>query len=652
MRRSYIGLMLFALFTIGVLGVQAEPLSTKQALPEPRFLNAAGCVPTIERNSHETIIPPDWETFAPPAKGATYCDPVFGTEIKRLSDSELSQLTNSEISYFNIDDSYFILVDTHDTYLMDGETGERVKKLGTGGIRPWWMRWPRAGYYTMDGQTHNFDPATHFYKYEGNEVRLYSIETLEYIVLHKFNEYTEIDAAGGEGDVSNDGRYWLFSATKPGGDMVLFAYDLLDDVKGPETPFEIGDVGGKGSGVDYATISPSGKYVVIAWDAGMDDPFNGHFGVEVFSREDWSYLRRVHPIRIHFDLGYDSFGYEVLYATAGNNPTELATFGIEGLTLGDVVSVRLDDGFGRMLLPLPSYAHQATGVANKQSKWVFLAWEQRSEDPYQTWYPYWGEVVAVATDGSQDVVRFLHHRSRKVGDQIQKAYQPDFFPNNAGNKIVFQSTYGVGGTDTYMFDFIWNQEETTFVDVPKTHWAWGYIERLYQDGYTKGCQTEPALYYCPDTDLIRYDSSVYMVRGNSGADVEPPQPSTQIFADVPLDHWAVEWATQMYDDGLTSGCNADPLEFCGDAPHTRVEAAVFGLRIKFGAAYEPPDPQYIFADMSVSDWGLRWAEAAYNEGILPACSEDPLAFCPDEIVDRSWAAYIVVNAKGLTPMEP
>jgi hypothetical protein len=43
-------------------------------------------------------------------------------------------------------------------------------------------------------------------------------------------------------------------------------------------------------------------------------------------------------------------------------------------------------------------------------------------------------------------------------------------------------------------------------------------------------------------------------------------------------------------------------------------------------------------------------EAAYNEGILPACSTDPLQFCPEDELDRAWAAYMMVQAKGGLPL--
>jgi hypothetical protein len=52
-----------------------------------------------------------------------------------------------------------------------------------------------------------------------------------------------------------------------------------------------------------------------------------------------------------------------------------------------------------------------------------------------------------------------------------------------------------------------------------------------------------------------------------------------------------------------------------------------------------------------SYWGTKWAELAYSEGLLPACGTQngkPL-FCPNMLIDRAWAAYLVVKAKGLLP---
>jgi len=89
----------------------------------------------------------------------------------------------------------------------------------------------------------------------------------------------------------------------------------------------------------------------------------------------------------------------------------------------------------------------------------------------------------------------------------------------------------------------------------------------------------------------------------------------------------------------------DPLVYCPNQQHTRAEGSVFFLRIAKGVGYQPPDPVGIFSDVNINAWYAGWVEAAYDEGILSACSSDPLQFCPDQPLNRAWAAYMMVQAK-------
>lgn len=187
-----------------------------------------------------------------------------------------------------------------------------------------------------------------------------------------------------------------------------------------------------------------------------------------------------------------------------------------------------------------------------------------------------------------------------------------------------------------------------FGDVPDTHWAHDYIEALYEAGYVAGCSASPRL-YCPDRVLNRAESAVFVERGEHGAVVDPPYPtpSSATFVDVGPSYWGFGWVESLWIDGFTAGCSTSPLAFCPNQQHTRAEGSVFFLRIKNGAAYEPPTGTGIFADVLPGDWYYDWAEAAYDEGILPACDTDPLSYCPNAPLDRAWAAYMMVQAKGI-----
>jgi hypothetical protein len=188
--------------------------------------------------------------------------------------------------------------------------------------------------------------------------------------------------------------------------------------------------------------------------------------------------------------------------------------------------------------------------------------------------------------------------------------------------------------------------EPAFADVPPSHPNFEDVELLYEKGYTAGCSTDPLL-YCPDQVMNRAESAVFVGRGIHGVDRLPEDPGTQDFADLDLASWAAKWAAALYEDGFTSGCGNDPLIFCPWQGHTRAEGAVFYLRMLHGADYLPPDPAYIFSDVQSSFWAARWVEAAYLDGILPACNDEPLMICPEGALTRGLAAHMMVAAKQL-----
>ena len=203
------------------------------------------------------------------------------------------------------------------------------------------------------------------------------------------------------------------------------------------------------------------------------------------------------------------------------------------------------------------------------------------------------------------------------------------------------------GFDIGAYEYVADDVSPTFADVPLDHWAYDSIEILYQQGYIAGCSTTPLL-YCPEASMTRAESAVFVERGIWNAGYLPPQPTGQVFSDVPLNEWYAKWADGLWDDGFTAGCGTDPLVYCPLQEHTRTEGTVFFLRMLHGAGYMPPEPTGIFADVSVDFWGAKWIEAAYNAGLIPACETSPqLKFCAEDPLERAMAAYMMVQAKGL-----
>jgi hypothetical protein len=187
----------------------------------------------------------------------------------------------------------------------------------------------------------------------------------------------------------------------------------------------------------------------------------------------------------------------------------------------------------------------------------------------------------------------------------------------------------------------------TFIDVPPTHWAYTYIETLYEHGYIAGCNADPPM-YCPEDGMTRAESAVFIERGIHGAEFLPADPNQQTFADVPLGKWFTKWAEGLWADAFTAGCATNPLLYCPFRQHTRAEGAVFFLRMLHGVDYRPPDAVGLFSDASPGAWYARWVEAAYEANLIPACQTEPQwQFCPEAPLNRAMAAFIMTRAKNL-----
>jgi glucose/arabinose dehydrogenase/murein DD-endopeptidase MepM/ murein hydrolase activator NlpD len=218
------------------------------------------------------------------------------------------------------------------------------------------------------------------------------------------------------------------------------------------------------------------------------------------------------------------------------------------------------------------------------------------------------------------------------------------------------STFGEDEAgELYLTDYntgrIYHVVVLAFVDVPVDYWARNYIEALYYRGFVAGCQATPTRMYCPGNILSRAESAVFVERGLHGAIPNPPYPTppSPTFSDVASSFWGFGWIESLWRDGFTAGCGTNPLIYCPNSQHTRAEGSVFFLRIKNGPAYQPPPGTgTVFTDVPQTAWYAGWVEAAYNQGILPACQASPLAFCPNSPLDRAWAAYMMVQAKGIT----
>jgi hypothetical protein len=117
---------------------------------------------------------------------------------------------------------------------------------------------------------------------------------------------------------------------------------------------------------------------------------------------------------------------------------------------------------------------------------------------------------------------------------------------------------------------------TVFDDVHVGDFAADWIEELHALGVTGGCT---ATSYCPDAPVTRAEMAVFLLKTKHGSDYTP-NPCASVFADVPCPATPAfpfsDWIEQLYADGITGGCQTDPLLlYCPDQPNTRGQMAVF-----------------------------------------------------------------------------
>jgi hypothetical protein len=185
-----------------------------------------------------------------------------------------------------------------------------------------------------------------------------------------------------------------------------------------------------------------------------------------------------------------------------------------------------------------------------------------------------------------------------------------------------------------------------FEDVDQAYWAFAWISRLYRAGITTGCSTDP-MKYCPGDNVSRAQMAVFLERGMRGSTYEPPTASGTLFVDIKTSTWAAGWIEKLYEDGITSGCNQNPLSYCPQDPVTREQMALFLLRAKYGSEYTPPDAgdSTGFDDVPNDHWAADWIKELAATGITTGCGYK--TFCPGDPVTREQMATFLVRTFGL-----
>jgi hypothetical protein len=182
-----------------------------------------------------------------------------------------------------------------------------------------------------------------------------------------------------------------------------------------------------------------------------------------------------------------------------------------------------------------------------------------------------------------------------------------------------------------------------FADVPFSHWANTYIERLYNAGITGGCSTNP-LNYCPDALVTRAQMAIFILRGIHGSAYTPPPATGTVFTDVPLGSFAAAWIERLAAEGITGGCGSGI--YCPNANISNAELAIFLLRAKHGSTYAPPAATgTVFTDVPLGSFAAAWIEQLAHEAITTGCGGGN--FCPSNAVTRAEMAVLLVKTFNL-----
>jgi hypothetical protein len=115
-----------------------------------------------------------------------------------------------------------------------------------------------------------------------------------------------------------------------------------------------------------------------------------------------------------------------------------------------------------------------------------------------------------------------------------------------------------------------------FADVQPSHFAFPWVQKLYELGITTGCATN---LFCPGDPVTRAQMAVLIIRMRLGATAAFNYPTTPYFTDVPANYWAFAYIQRMKLEGITTGCST--TTYCPETPVTRGQVAVFLDRAAF-----------------------------------------------------------------------
>jgi hypothetical protein len=114
-----------------------------------------------------------------------------------------------------------------------------------------------------------------------------------------------------------------------------------------------------------------------------------------------------------------------------------------------------------------------------------------------------------------------------------------------------------------------------FSDVPVESPFAPWVEQVAALQISVGCGGGN---YCPGLPVTRGQMAVFLLKGLLGFDYTPPAATGTLFGDVPQGAFGAAFIEDLYNRGVTGGCQSSPLLYCPATPVTRGQMAVFLVR--------------------------------------------------------------------------
>ena len=122
------------------------------------------------------------------------------------------------------------------------------------------------------------------------------------------------------------------------------------------------------------------------------------------------------------------------------------------------------------------------------------------------------------------------------------------------------------------------------------------------------------------------------------------------FADAPTSHPFYRFIENVFHNGVTGGCGGGT--YCPSNGTLRKQMAVFVLKARFDALYQPPPCTGVFTDVACPGPFTDWIEDLYARGIVAGCGSGP-TYCPDATVTRQqMAVFLLKTLEGSSYAPP